>query len=114
MPQYMLLIRGDDEATNSPEETERVVQQYIAWARSLRVRGKMLGGDELAPKGRILRGSGQDLLVTDGPFAESKEQIGGYFLIQADGEEEAVAIAGECPGLRRGRAIELREIVDHS
>src|SRR5204863_3792911 len=114
LPQSMLLIRGDDEPSQSAEETQRIVQEYIAWARHLRDQDKMRGGDELAPRGKVVSGIGSAACVTDGPFAESKELIGGYFLIEATNEAEAVEIARECPGIKRGRSVEVRTIIDHS
>jgi hypothetical protein len=110
----MLLIRGGDDADVTPEQSRAVVQQYMEWARRLRSENRMLGGDELARGGKILVRSGSDTRVVDGPFTETKETIGGYFLIEANDLSHAVEIARECPGLRRDGAVEVREIVDHS
>jgi hypothetical protein len=74
----------------------------------------MLGGDELASGGKVVRKQGDRLMVSDGPYAEGKELIGGYFLIEADDEKHATRIAGDCPGLLRSGAVEVRAIVDHS
>jgi hypothetical protein len=114
MAQYMLLIRGDDEVERSPEEMQGIVQEYIAWARRLQAEGRMHGGDELASSGKVVRKQGDRLLVSDGPYAEGKELVGGYFLIDADSDDHAAQIAGECPGLRRNGAVEVRAVVDHS
>jgi hypothetical protein len=114
MAQFMLLIRGDDNPDITPEQAKAVVQQYRAWAGKLRAENRMLGGDELATGGKTLVSSGGDVRLVDGPYAETKEFIGGYFLIEADDETHAVAIARECPGLRRDGAVEIRAIVDHS
>lgn len=114
MPQYMLLIRGDDEVERSPEEMQGIVKEYIAWAGRLRAEGRMLGGDELASGGKVVRKWGGSLQVSDGPYAEGKELVGGYFLIEADSDDHAARIAGDCPGLSRNGAVEVRAIVDHS
>ena len=114
MPQFMLLIRGADEPEVSPEQSRAIVEQYMHWARKLRAENRMLGGDELADGGKTLIRSGADLKVVDGPYAETKETIGGYFLIEADDLNHAVEIASECPRLRRDGAVEVREIVDHT
>ena len=114
MAQYMFLIRGDDEVERSPAEMQGIVEEYMAWARKLRSEGRMRGGDELASNGKMIRGFGSSATVSDGPFAETKEAIGGYFLIDADDENHALAIAKDCPGLKRGGAVEVRAIVDHS
>lgn len=113
MAQFMLLIRGNDEVERSQTEMQGIVQEYIAWARRLRSEGRMLGGDELGPEGKIVRGHGSSLSITDGPFTETKETVGGYFLIEADDEADAARIASECPGLKRGGAVEVRGIVEH-
>lgn len=114
MAQFMLLIRGDEEVQRSPAEMQSIVEEYIAWARKLRSEGRMLGGDELANNGKLVRGYGATASVSDGPYAETKEAIGGYFLIEADDQTHAVEIAKACPGLKRGGAVEVRAIVDHS
>jgi hypothetical protein len=113
MARYMFLIRGDDETERTEDENRAIVGEYIAWARKLREEGRMLDGDELANTGKVVRRKGDQILVSDGPYAESKEIVGGYFLIRADDEEQAARIAGECPGLKRGGAVEVRPIVEH-
>jgi|SRR5579862_9875314 len=114
MPEYMLLLRGGDESGRTPEEAQCVIAQYIAWAGKLRAEGRLCGGDELAASGRVLRGTDGSVFVTDGPYPETKETIGGYFLIEAASMDDAAEIAKGCPGLLRGGEVELREIVDHS
>ncbi len=114
MPQFILLIRGDDEPEYTPAEMQAIVGEYIAWARKLRDSNIMVGGDELAPEGSVVRGTANGVQVTDGPYAESKEGVGGYFLIEAADLAEATRIAQECPGLKRNGLVEVRPIVDHS
>ena len=114
MAQFMLLIRGDEEVERSPEEAQSVIREYMAWARKLRDENRMLGGDELDSKGKIVRMSDDSHQVLDGPYTEAKEVIGGYFLIEADNEGHAIEIAKACPGLKRGGVVEVRGIIDHS
>jgi hypothetical protein len=114
MPEYMLLLRSEKEDDLSPTQLQANVQEYIAWAGQLRAAGKMVGGDELQSRCKLIRGAGADLSVSDGPFTETKEAIGGYFLIKADDEADAIRISQDCPGLKRGTVIELHEIIDHS
>jgi len=109
----MLLIRGDDNLERSPAEMQSIVQEYMAWAGKLRSEGRMLGGDELSDSAKIIRGTDGQLNITDGPFAETKETIGGYFLIEADDAAHAVEIAKNCPGLKRNGAVEVRQIIEH-
>lgn len=115
MAEFMLLIRGgdDDAAELSAEQAQQRIQKYIEWSQNLRDQGRNLGANELAVGGHVLRRRGGEVCV-DGPFAETKEAIGGYFHIRAADEREAVAIASECPVLRYGGAVEVRAIVDHS
>ena len=115
MAEFMLLIRGGDDDADalSAEQAQQRIQKYIDWAGKLRERGQSLGGNELASGGIVLRVRGGEVCV-DGPFAETKEAIGGYFHIQAKDENEAVAIAMDCPVLDFGGAVEIRTIVYHS
>ena len=76
---YMLLFRGNDWIKSlSPEEKQRVTDQWMAWFRRLTDEGKAVAGNPLEREGKIV--SGKNRVVSDGPFAESKEAIGGYFL----------------------------------
>ena len=94
--EYLLLFRGTDwSKTLSPEEMQQVAGQWMGWFKGLTDEGKCLGGTPLDKKGKVV--SGKDgRVVADGPFAESKEAVGGYFLLQVDTMDEAVAIAQAC------------------
>ncbi len=108
MAEFMLLIGNGNWDQYSPEEAQQAVQKYIAWARKLREEGRLKGGDELQANGRILKKqAGQ---IVDGPFAETKESVGGYFLIEADNYDHAVAITRECPTFDHGGWVEIRAI----
>lgn len=112
MPQYMLLIKSGEYSTEmSAEQAQKIVEKYIAFARKLRAENRYLAGDELASSGRML--AAKNGKIVDGPFTETKESIGGYFLISADSYDHAVAIARECPVFDRGGELEIREIVEH-
>lgn len=115
MAEYMLFVRGGDQdaATLSPEETQQRLQKYIAWSRKLSEEQRNLGANELAAEGVVLRSRGGEVIV-DGPYAETKEAIGGYFHISAADDAEAREIARQCPVLAFGGAVEVRAIVDHS
>ena len=113
MPEYLLLLheQPSDFAGFSPEDFEKVIGEYIAWRHKLEAEGKFAGGQKLRDEGgRHLAGWNGDFRVTDGPYAEAKEVIGGLFAIKADDYEKAVEIARECPHLKYGGRIELREI----
>ena len=106
--EYMLLFRGMHWDKNlSPEEIQNVMSRWIAWFDRLTQEGRAKAGQPLTEKGKIISGKkGQK--VVDGPFAESKESIAGYILLQAATLDEAVKIAKECPGLDYGISVEVR------
>ena len=105
---YMLLFRGNDWYKSlSPEETQKVTDQWMAWFKRLTDQGKAVAGNPLEREGKIV--SGKNRVVSDGPFAESKEAIGGYFLLDVGSLDEAVAIAQECPGLPFGAIVEVKQ-----
>ena len=106
---YMLIFRGNDWHKGlSPEQMQMISDQWMAWFKRLTEAGKAIAGNPLEPSGKVVFGKHGS--VVDGPFAESKEAIGGYFLLQVAGEDEAVAIAQQCPGLPYGAKIEVRPV----
>ena len=105
----MLLFRGNDWTRNlSPEEKQEVTDQWMAWFNRLTNDRKAIAGNPLEPESKIV--SGKNRVVSDGPFAESKEAIGGYFLLNVASFDDAVAIARECPGLPHGVQVEVRPV----
>src|SRR5438128_11621585 len=106
---YMLLFRGNDWYKSlSPEETQKVTDQWMAWFRRLTDQGKAVAGNPLEREGKIV--PGRNRVVSDGPFAESKETIGGYFLLKVNTLDDAVGIAKDCPGLPYGIRVEVRPV----
>ena len=115
MAQYMLLLHETpaEFADLGQEEMQAVIAEYVAWGESLASQGKLLGNQKLKDEGgRHLVAKGKEILVTDGPFAEAKEVLGGYFAIEAKSYDEAVEIAKTCPHLKYNGRIELRQIDD--
>jgi hypothetical protein len=116
--QYMALIYADEESWGALSDDERshVVGQYQALAEEAGAAGVMIGGDELSPTRdattvRIREGQ---TLVVDGPYAEAKEALGGYFLFECDTIDQAVEWAARIPAAERG-AVEVRPVyVDHT
>jgi hypothetical protein len=109
---FMLLFRGTDWHKGlSPEEIQNVMSQWKAWYERLTAQGKVKAGQPLEREGKVVSGK-KGRIVADGPFAESKEAIGGYFLLAVDTEAEAVAIAKECPALDYGSIVEVRPIAE--
>ena len=111
MAKFMLLIRGGDDATRgyTPEQAQQVLQRYIDWAARLRREGRNHGAEELKPGGKVVRTRGGQAMI-DGPYSETKEAIGGYFLIEAADLNAAAEIAKECPVLDHGGLVEVREM----
>jgi hypothetical protein len=110
MKDFMLIFSGATEQYEfSPEEMQQHMQQWFAWIDDLKAKNIYQSGEALLPGGKTVKGS--KALVTDGPFAESKELIGGYFLIKANTIEDAALIAQGCPDLRLEGNVEIREVM---
>jgi hypothetical protein len=112
---YLLLIYADEqgfEATGQ-EEREAIYKEYDDFANDLASKGQMLGGDELAPttSATTVRVRDGERMVTDGPFAETKEQLGGYFLVDVEDLDAAIEAASRIPSARTG-SIEVRPVLD--
>jgi hypothetical protein len=106
---YMLIFRGTDWYKGmSPEQMQQIVSQWMAWFNRLKDDGRAIAGNPLEAEGKVV--SGKNRVVADGPFAESKETIGGYFLLSVGSMDEAVAIARDCPGLPYGIRVEVRPV----
>lgn len=111
-PEYMLIFRGTDWHKGlSPEQMQQVAGQWMAWFQGLTAQGKAIAGNPLAPEGKVVSGK-NGRVVADGPFAESKEAIGGYFLLRVGSFDEAVEIAKDCPGLPYGIKVEVRTVME--
>lgn len=112
MPQYMLLLHdaGTMPADISPDEIQGIIQRYIDWRKRAAGNGRRVDGHKLRDgEGRLLRGRLGAPTVTDGPYVEAKEVIGGLFIIEARDYDEAVRLASDCPHLEFG-TIEIREV----
>jgi hypothetical protein len=117
--QYILLIYGDENAWEAvpPEERAKSMQEWFDYTQWLRDKGWYVAGDALHPTTRAttVRVRDGETLTTDGPFAETKEQLGGYYVVQTDNLDEAIEAAARCPGSRggdMGGSMEIRPIVD--
>ncbi|HEY7401522.1 MAG TPA: YciI family protein [Actinomycetota bacterium] len=112
---YALLIYGDEAGIEAASHDDRsaMYEEYDKYANWLVERGWMRGGDELAStkSATTVRVRDGEVLSTDGPFAETKEQLGGYFLIECDDLDQAIEAAGKLPGAKRG-SIEVRPILE--
>lgn len=112
MSKFILIPRDRPEAFDalSPEDMEGVLDKYNSWTGKMQEAGRLLGGDKLKDReGRVLTGTGARTVVTDGPYSETKEVVGGYWLIDADNYEHAVELASDNPHLEFG-TLEIRAI----
>ncbi|MEM7229093.1 MAG: YciI family protein [Planctomycetota bacterium] len=110
---FMLAFHDDPRSFDdlTPEQMQQIVQRYNDWAGKLAQEGRMVAGEKLTDEpGKVMRRSGNDTTVTDGPFSETKEVFGGFFIIHANSYEDAVAVSQDCPHLEHGGTIELRAV----
>lgn len=115
MKEFMYIFRGSIAneqafARLSAEEMQKEMQKWNAWMGKLANSGKLIGGQPLAPEGKVLKGTAKK--VTDGPFTEGKDIVGGYLLIKATDFNEAVELSKGCPSLEgENGTVEVREII---
>ena len=112
MSRFLLLLRDEPStfAHLSPAEMQAIIQKYIAWGNGLRDGGRLIGSDKLTHSGgRVARQSGARTTITDGPFTEAREVVGGFYMIQAKDYDDAMTVVRDCPHLAFG-SIEVREI----
>ena len=111
--QYMLLIYSAEEAwqTMSPEDSQRMQSDFDAFTAALRESGSLVTADRLQPAdtATTIRVRDGQTLTTDGPFAETKEQLGGYYVVEAETLDDALAWAARVPSARVG-SIEVRPV----
>lgn len=111
MPNYVGFLRGADDAQThlTPTEAQQTLERYIAWSEDLVRAGNTVDGGGLSARGRVIRGQGADLAVTDGPFVETSEILGGFITITAADLDEAEKIFASHPHLEFG-SVEVRKI----
>jgi hypothetical protein len=108
---YLLLFRNNTWYQDlSPEEIQRVMTDWMSWFDNLVAEGRCLGGQSLELDGKMVTGGSRN--VTDGPYAEGKESVAGYFILHVEDIEEATEIAKLCPGLPYGATVEVRKLMD--
>jgi hypothetical protein len=109
MHEFVFLYRGGERPT-SPEQGQQALQKWMAWFKDLAAKGHVVErGQPLERTGKIVRDGGKS--VIDGPFAETKDVVGGYTLIQATDLAQAVELAKGCPILQRGGEVEVRPVM---
>ncbi|MEO7766898.1 MAG: YciI family protein [Ferruginibacter sp.] len=111
MKDFLFVFRNDYKAvpTPSPEEMQAVMKLWMDWIGSIAAQNKLTDkGNRLGSEGKVVRPNN---IITDGPYTEIKELIGGYIAVKADSFEEAAEIAKGCPILKEGGNVEVRDIV---
>ena len=111
MKEFLLIFRGGEDMSTmreSPEKYQKQLMKWKTWMENLGKSGKFVGGHPLAGGGTVIKGGKK--VVTDGPFIEGKEIVGGYILIKANDMPDAVEISKECPIFDTGGIVEVREV----
>lgn len=111
MPKFLYLFwnKPSNWAAQSPEDMERRMKKWMGWMDSLRALGHFTGaGERLEDTGSLVRGKAKS--VTDGPYAEAKDTIGGYIVVEAKDLKEAVELSKGCPVLEGDGLVEVRPV----
>lgn len=109
-PRFMLLLRQPQEGPHpTPKEMEQIMSRFTAWMRDLSASGQVVAANGLDDSGKVLRGP-RGKTVSDGPYAEAKEIVGGYVLLAAADLDQAIELARGCPGLDYRMVVEVRAI----
>ena len=110
MKEFMMLFRSEEsnDVQPSPEQMQAMVKVWNDWIGGIAAQGKFVGTNALGFDGRILHA---DKTVTDGPYAELKEIVGGYIIVKADNIDDALSLAHGCPVLANGGKVEVRDIM---
>ena len=108
MSEFTFLFRGRQNFV-SPDEAQKHIQQWMAWFKELGAAGHLKDpGHPLEPRGKVVRGDQK--LVTDGPYAEAKDVVGGYIVVEARDLAHAAELSKDCPILGVGGSVEIRPI----
>ena len=116
MPRYLLLLHGDESSEDklSAGEKRTIVEQHLALIRELSAAGKLVASEALhhSSRTKLVRPDGRGGgTVTDGPFAETKEVVGGFYLLECEGDDEALRWARRMP-VGAGLVVEVRPVAD--
>jgi hypothetical protein len=109
MEKFMLIFQGGMSPDKSPELMQAQMGKWMAWIDKLNSTGKYIAGEPLLPGGKLI--TGKKKTVTDGPYTEGKEVVGGFFLINAEDMNEAVKICDDYPDYEYGGSIQVRQVM---
>lgn len=107
MEKFMLIFHGGISPDSSPEEMQANMGKWMAWVDQLAKSGKYAGGEALLPGGKLVKGNAST--VTDGPYTEGKEIVGGYFIVNANNYDDAIAVCADYPDYKYGGSIQVRQ-----
>lgn len=108
MEKFMLIFHGGIKPDASPEEMQTNMDKWMAWVDKLNKEGKYVSGEPLLPGGKLVTGSNA---VTDGPYTEGKEVVGGYFVLNAANLDEAVEECKNYPDFDYGGQVQVRQVM---
>ena len=111
MKEFMLIFRNevsDGSKMPSEEQMQLIMSEWQSWIKGIAANGKYSGTNRLYPEGKTLKPGN---IITDGPYAEVKEMIGGYLVVKADSIDEAVKMAESCPNIKYGGNVEVRTVM---
>ncbi len=109
MNEFVLLFHRANDAVPSPSQLQSTMKQWEDWIGSIAARNKLAStGNRLSSEGRVVKSNS---VVTDGPYAEIKESLGGYIIVKAKDYDDAVTLAKGCPILKIGGNVEVRQTV---
>jgi len=109
MEKFMLIFHGCPDVTPSPEQMQASMTEWMAWIDKLARDGRYVSGEPLMTGGKLIKGNIKG--VTDGPYAEGKEVVGGYFIINAENYDEAVALCADYPDFDKDGSIQVRQVM---
>lgn len=111
MEKFMFIFRGGDTHVHTAKDSQEVkayIQSWDTWMQGLGQKGILAGGDPLQTTGKLV--NGKNKVVTDGPFMEAKEMVGGYLIVNAKDIDEAVEISMGCPIFEENGKVEVRQV----
>ena len=113
MNEYVTILHEvpSDPSRLSPEQIQEMIERYMTWTSELREQGRIVDERSLSAAGaRVIRKSGDETVVSDGPYSEAREVVGGLHIIRAESLTDALDWARKCPALDFGAAVEVRQI----
>ena len=109
MEKFMLIFQGGMSPASSPEQMQAQMGKWMAWIDKLRKKDQYIAGEPLLPGGKLI--TGKKRTVTDGPYTEGKEVVGGFFIINAKDYEEAISLCDDYPDYEYDGSIQVRQLM---